>query len=191
MRYVFIKVLQRCNPLGKTKVTQADILVVVEKDIFWLNVSVYYIPLVQIVYCLKDLSIDLPLKFFRSFLWVIDQELFKSLTVTKLHLDVKNLDTIFGASACVLTFGRLTKYERVLELTFLGRESCQIALLMAKDQLLILFHLLVNGLLHELIILHAWLLVWCKAVNVGHGSCLATGLLTLADSFFTHDVMER
>lgn len=53
-----VPILQWCDSLGETEVTETHVLVVVKKDIFGLDVAVDDVTLVQVVDGLEDLAVD-------------------------------------------------------------------------------------------------------------------------------------
>ena len=61
----------------------------VEKDIFWLNISVDDFSLMQVINGLKYLPIDLPLEFLIGSARIHLQELLQRLSITILHLNVE------------------------------------------------------------------------------------------------------
>ena len=66
----------------------------IEEDILWFNVPVDDLSLVQVVNSFKNLSVYLPLQLFISFSRVAPQKFLESFSVTKLHLNVENLDAM-------------------------------------------------------------------------------------------------
>lgn len=79
------------DPFSQTEVTQSSIFVIVQKDILRLNISVYNFVLVQVANCLEYLSVNFPLESLVHFKGVLFQKLFKSLTITELHLNVQDV----------------------------------------------------------------------------------------------------
>ena len=62
--FLLLEVLKgRRDPLGQAKIPQSYILVVVEKDIFRLNIAMDYLSLMQIVDSSENLPVDFPLEF--------------------------------------------------------------------------------------------------------------------------------
>lgn len=61
------------------------------------------VSLVQIIYCLKNLTINLPFEFFILGAWVLLKEVFESLAFAVLHLDIKDLYSVFAALFTKLT----------------------------------------------------------------------------------------
>ena len=90
----------RRDPFGQAEITQSYILVVVEKDIFWCNVAMDYLSLMQIVDSFQDLPVNFPLEFLICASWVLPQEVIQRLTVAVLHLNVEYLDP-FGLARAV------------------------------------------------------------------------------------------
>ena len=99
--FLLLEVLKgRRDPLGQAKIPQSYILVVVEKDIFRLNIAMDYLSLMQIVDSFENLPVDFPLEFLVCAPGVLPQEVIQRLTVAILHLYVEDFYT-FGLARAV------------------------------------------------------------------------------------------
>ena len=61
---LLLNVLQRCNTLGQAKVAEPYILIVIKKDIFWFDISVNNLSLMQVIDSFEYLPVNLPLELF-------------------------------------------------------------------------------------------------------------------------------
>ena len=102
---MFLDILQRSNSFCKTKIAKTGIFVIVEKDIFRFDVSMDDLSLMQVIDSFKDLSEDPPLNLLVSLSRIFHHKVFKSLSVTILHLNVEYFDPlVFRASTvCYLS----------------------------------------------------------------------------------------
>ena len=121
---LLLNVLQRCNTLGQAKVAEPYILIVIKKDIFWFDISVNNLSLMQVIDSFEYLPVNLPLELFVGTAGIFLKKLLQRLSVTILHLNVQYPYALLPWTINVFALGLgSTIALLVLETLLLGRKS--------------------------------------------------------------------